>query len=221
VPSQKENEGFELQRERMVRVDLRGRGIRNPEVLERMREVPRENFLLKGHRRMAYNDCALPYLEGQTVSQPYIVALMTELVAPGLDDTVLEVGTGSGYQTAVLAGMCRMVHSIERLETLHRAASMNLERLDLSNVELHHRDGWLGLPEHAPYQAILVTCAADTVPPALVEQLDEEGRLVIPIGNPRSPQQLMRYTKREGELVLHNAGGVIFVPFVRGIPPSQ
>jgi len=211
-------ETLEMQRERMISRDLRGRGIRSADVLRRMAEVPREEFLLEGHKRMAYHDSALPYLGGQTVSQPYIVALMTELASPRADDTALEIGTGSGYQTAILAGLCRRVVSIERLEALHVAAEANLRRQGIQNVELHHGDGWQGLSESAPFQVILVTCAAESVPQPLVEQLDEGGRLVIPLGHARSPQQLVRFTRHGDRLARHDAGGVIFVPFVRGTP---
>jgi len=208
---------FQVQRERMIQRDLIGRGIRDPRVLEAMRNVRREDFILESHRRMAYHDCALPFLEGQTVSQPYIVALMTQLTKARLTDRALEIGTGSGYQTAVLAGLCAEVVSIERRQALHLAAAANLEDAGIENAKLIHADGWDGAREMAPFDIILITCAAESVPTPLIDQLAEGGRLVIPLGSPRSPQQLVRFTRQGDDLKRHDAGGVIFVPFLRGV----
>jgi len=184
------------ERKRMVERQLKGRGIESPEVLEAMGEIPREAFLPPSRASQAYRDQALPLSEGQTLSQPYMVAVMTEALLLEPSDRVLEVGTGSGYQTAVLARIAQEVFTVERIQALADGARDNLEALDIHHVHFRIGDGTLGWPEEAPFQAILVTAGAPRVPPSLASQLDPEGgRLVIPVGD-RFTQELTRVTRR-------------------------
>jgi len=198
------NGGFDQARRAMVRDQLARRRIRDPNVLRVMGEVPRERFVPEALRDAAYEDRALPVGEDQTISQPYIVAYMTEKleVRPGLH--VLEVGTGTGYQAAVLARLGAQVDSVERIAVLHGAARRRLEALGLTNVRLHCGDGSLGWPPHAPYDRILVTAGAPDVPPALLDQLREGGRLILPVG--RSDAQTLvcveKHAGRTREIVL-------------------
>ncbi|HYM84186.1 MAG TPA: protein-L-isoaspartate(D-aspartate) O-methyltransferase [Candidatus Dormibacteraeota bacterium] len=199
----------------MVERQLRGRGIRDPRVLAAMGEVPREAFLPESARTLAYADEALPIEAGQTISQPYVVALMTELLATEPGQRVLEIGTGSGYQTAVLARLgCRVV-SIERFAELADLARERLERLGYGDaVEIRVGDGSLGDPAGAPYSRIIVTAAAPHMPDPLREQLDPDGgRLVIPVGR-RASQVLAVVDRRGDEWVERSAGDVVFVPLV-------
>lgn len=162
----------------------------NP-VMDAMAAVPREEFVLPAYRHLAYRNSALPIAAGQTISQPLIVALMTELLEPTQEDVILEVGTGSGYQAAVLAGLVRHVYSIEIVEELAGSASRVLERLGYENVTVRAGDGYAGWPEHAPFDGIIVTAAAPHLPPPLLAQLKPGGRLVIPVDEARGHQQLM------------------------------
>ena len=195
---------------------LREQGISDPRVLEQIRNVPRHLFMDEALASRAYEDTALPIGLGQTISQPWVVARMTEaVVAEPTPEKVLEIGTGCGYQTAVLAGIVPQVYSVERLLPLLRRARSLLRSLELYNVQLRHGDGWQGWKKHAPYGGILVTAAPEFVPPALLEQLDEGGRLVIPVG-PRGRQELLEIT-REGERFERRSLGLVsFVPLIGG-----
>lgn len=202
-------------RERLVQ-RLKEQGIADPRVLERLRSVPRHLFVDEALASRAYEDTALPIGLGQTISQPWVVARMTEaIVAPPTPEKILEIGTGCGYQTAVLAGIVPQVYSIERLAPLLRRARSLLRSLDLYNAHLRHGDGWKGWPKYAPYGGIMVTAAPDHVPEALLEQLDEGGRLVIPVG-PRGRQELFEITRRGDDFERRSLGLVSFVPLVGG-----
>lgn len=195
---------------------LREEGIRNSAVLEVMREVPRHIFVDEALASRAYEDTALPIGHGQTISQPYIVARMTEiLLAEGVPDKVLEVGTGSGYQAAVLARLVPQVYSVERIEAFLRAARERFRMLDLRNIRLKHSDGSWGWPEHAPYEGIIVTAAPEEVPSALLDQLAPGGRLVMPLG-PRGDQALVLIVRRTGEFERTDIERVSFVPLLGG-----
>jgi protein-L-isoaspartate(D-aspartate) O-methyltransferase len=201
------------ERLRMVDRQIRARGVKDPAVLEAMATVPRHEFVPDSVRGSAYADHPLPIGEGQTISQPYIVALMTEALAVDADDRVLELGTGSGYQAAVLAAIVDTVFTIEYFEALADRARGDFERLGLGNIIVKAGDGWLGWPEHAPFDAVIVTFAAPTVPPAVVEQLETGGRICIPLGEPDTIQELMLYTKQaDGSLRSRSLGAVRFVP---------
>lgn len=204
-------DAYASERERMVRQQLAVRGIRDPRVLEAMRQVPRHRFVPRDELAYAYADGPLPIGSGQTISQPYIVALMTQMLALQGGETVLEIGTGSGYQAAVLALLARQVYSVERHANLAENARKVLRDLGLSNVEVLTGDGSRGWAQYAPYQAILVTAAAPEVPQPLLDQLAEGGRLVLPVGG-RGTQILERW-ERQGE-VFHSEAGipVAFVP---------
>jgi protein-L-isoaspartate(D-aspartate) O-methyltransferase len=201
-------------RERMVRDQIEARGVRDPRVLEAMRTVPRHRFVPDASLRQAYADHPLPIGEGQTISQPFIVASMTELLDPQPGDRVLEVGTGSGYQAAVLSRLVAHVYSIELVPELAERARSRLRELGYENVEVITGDGYAGLPEHAPFDAIVVTAAPPEVPPALVEQLAVGGRLVIPVGR---WDQVLRVIERTADGVAERSEyPVRFVPLVRG-----
>ncbi len=184
-------------RERMVEQQIKARGVSNRNVIAAMLKVPRHMFVPDDMVPYAYDDYPLPIGEGQTISQPYIVALMTELLEPKPTDVVLEIGTGSGYQAAVLAQIVKKVYSIERISKLAEFARKNLKMLGINNVEVVLGDGWYGLPEHAPYNGIIVTAAPEDVPKPLLDQLADEGRLVIPIG---TDFQRLWVIRREGEI---------------------
>jgi len=169
-------------RRRMIEQDIRRRGVRDPRVLDAMTTIPRERFVPSAVRASAYEDRALPIDFDQTISQPYIVAYMTELLAVTAQCKVLEIGTGSGYQTTVLARLARTVHTVERLDALRERTARTIAEMQLTNVVLHAGDGSLGLPALAPFDRIIVTAAAPRVPPPLIEQLADGGRLVIPVG---------------------------------------
>lgn len=204
---------YTAERLAMVRNQLQasGRNIRDPRVLQAMRKVPRHEFVPPDLRDAAYQDRPLPIGYSQTISQPFIVAFMTEKLEPEASDRVLEVGTGSGYQAAVLAELVRDVYTIEIVEPLASRAKRTLEERGYENVHVKAGDGYRGWPEKAPFDAIIVTCAPDHVPPPLVEQLAEGGRMVIPVGDyPR--QQLYLYEKVGGELQESAILPVYFVP---------
>jgi protein-L-isoaspartate(D-aspartate) O-methyltransferase len=199
-------------REAMVKNQLMAGGIRDPRVLEAMAEVPRHEFVPLRVRPFAYADGPLPIGHGQTISQPFIVAYMTQLLELTKDDTVLEVGTGSGYQAAILGKMAKEVYTIEIVPPLAQSAKELLERLGFQNVHVREGDGYLGWPEKAPFDAIIVTCAPDHVPEPLVNQLREGGRLIIPIGEEGGIQQLVLLRKRDGKILQENKLDVRFVP---------
>ena len=201
------------QRRRMVARQLAGRGIRDCRVLAAMAGVPREWFLPPHLASEAYEDAPLPIGSGQTISQPLIVALMTEALAPRRRDRVLEIGTGSGYQTAILARLAGRVYTIERLPDLLVEAEERFRRLGLTNIETRLGDGAAGWPECAPFQGIIVTAAAPSVPTPLTEQLAPGGRLVIPIGDLAS-QELVILQRGPAGMVERRAGGVRFVPLI-------
>ena len=202
-------------RDRLVQ-RLKEQGISDPRVLERIRNVPRHLFVDEALASRAYEDTALPIGLGQTISQPWVVARMTEaVVAEPTPDKVLEIGTGCGYQTAVLAGIVSQVYSVERIGPLLRRARPLIQSLDLYNVHLRHGDGWQGWSKHAPYGGILVTAAPEQVPDALLQQLDEGGRLVIPVG-PRGRQELLEITRHGERFERRSLGLVSFVPLLGG-----
>jgi len=195
---------------------LRRRGISDPAVLRAMDEVPRAHFIDAQHARSAYADQALPIDCGQTISQPYVVAYMTEQLEVRPQDRVLEVGTGSGYQTAVLSRLAREVVSIERYRTLANQARKRLATLGADNVEVVVGDGLAGVPRHAPFDRILVTAAAERVPQALVDQLAEGGIMVLPLGAHRGTQHIVKLTKSQTELKREDLIPVRFVPLLPG-----
>lgn len=201
----------------MVEHDLRDRDISDEAVLKAMGKVPRHLFIDPGQSHLAYADGALPIKEDQTISQPYIVALMTQSTRLQPSDTVLEIGTGSGYQGAVLAEIVHKVYSIEIIKSLADEARARLKRLGYKNIEVKHGDGFLGWKEHAPFDAILVTAAAPKIPQPLVDQLREGGRMVIPVGTSRFSQDLMVLTKTRDGLIKKFVTGVIFVPMTGAV----
>lgn len=207
-PLQKQD--YAMQREYMVRFQLEARGIRNPQVLAAMRKVERHLFVPKKLRSQSYTDGPLPIGEGQTISQPYIVALMTQLLEPAPDDIVLEIGTGSGYQAAVLAECVREVYTIEIVELLCKQASERLKTMGYDNIHVRCGDGYKGWPEKAPFNKIILTCAPDKVPQPLLDQLAEDGILVAPVGT--FWQELKVYRKKDGKITSQTNIAVRFVP---------
>lgn len=201
-------------RERMVSEQIEGRGVSDPLVLAAMRSVPRHLFVEEALMSVAYDDRPQPIGHGQTISQPYIVGLMSELlrVEPGM--SVLEIGTGSGYQAAVLAEMGAEVFTVERIKKLYMAARQRMMKMRYFHVRLKLDDGTLGWPENAPYDRIIVTAGGPRVPQALLEQLNDPGRLVIPVGGDRSRQELVMVTKENGVVTEENKGFVAFVDLV-------
>jgi protein-L-isoaspartate(D-aspartate) O-methyltransferase len=207
--------GLAQERERMVAVQLRARGIRDERVLAAMTRVPRHEFVPSEFQSQAYEDHPLPIGQDQTISQPYIVAVMLAELALGTEDVVLEVGTGSGYVTALLAELAKHVYSVERHASLAKQAEERLQRLNYTNVKIVTGDGNLGLPEEAPFDEILVSAAATEIPRPLFEQLKEGGRMMIPVGSQHA-QQLQLVQKENGELVVTDMEGCRFVPLVSG-----
>lgn len=208
---------FTNARERMWHDQLTGpgRGLKDARVLAAMRTVPRHEFVPEEYRFSAYDDRPLPIGHGQTISQPFIVAFMTEQLQPQPTDKVLEVGTGSGYQAAILSGLVKEVFTIEIVEPLAKRAETDLRRSGYTNVFVKAGDGYLGWPEHAPFDAIIVTCAPDAVPQPLVEQLKEGGRMIIPVGPDGGVQELYLLEKRGGEVKQRAVLPVHFVPMTR------
>lgn len=204
---------FGQARARMVREQMMYRGIHDRRVLLAMGSVPRELFVPPEHREYAYEDGPLPIPEGQTISQPYIVALMTEALGLRGDENVLEIGTGSGYQTAILSKLASKVWSVEKHAGLAAQAKEVIETLGLDNVEISIGDGTLGWPEHAPYDAIIVAAASPSIPDPLIEQLKPEGRIVIPLGS-RYDQDLERWERRGEAWHIDRLSPVRFVPLV-------
>ena len=206
---------FEKRRLRMVQDQMVERDISDSVVLRAMRTVPRHEFVPPELINEAYSDRPLPIGLGQTISQPYIVALMTELLALKRHHRVLEIGTGSGYQAAVLAEIVDSVWTIEIVEPLAKSAAERLKKLGYTNVTVRCGDGYAGWKEHAPFDAIIVTAAAEQIPPPLTEQLREGGQMVIPVGPAFSVQSLFLVTKRGGKITTRNVAAVRFVPMTR------
>jgi protein-L-isoaspartate(D-aspartate) O-methyltransferase len=212
--SQEDTERYAALREQMVAMTIEARGIEDAGVLKAMRTVPRHRFVPERFEDQAYGDHPLPIGYGQTISQPYMVAWMTELLDLQPGERVLEIGTGSGYQAAVLAELEDIqVYSIEIVPELAESAQARLQQLGYDQVQVIQGDGYYGWKEHAPYDAVIVTAAPDHLPSPLVDQLAAGGRLVIPIGPPGGYQTLWQFTYEQGELQAHNLGGVSFVPF--------
>jgi protein-L-isoaspartate(D-aspartate) O-methyltransferase len=211
-----EEEFFAQARKRMVAEQIVARGVMDRRVLEAMETVPRHLFVPQHLRSLSYQDSPLPIGSGQTISQPYIVAFMTELLSLKEGDKVLEIGTGSGYQAAVLSLMAREVYTIEIKRELVDRARETLKGLGYDNVAVYVGDGYLGLPEGSPFDAIIVTAAAPQIPPALLEQLRPGGRMVIPVGQPSRTQNLTLVTKGiNGEVRQIEVAPVLFVPLTR------
>ena len=205
---------YQKLRKEMVEHQIKDRGIYNEKLLGVMMQIPRHLFVPEGMRDSAYDDNPLPIGSGQTISQPYIVALMTELLELRGDENVLEIGAGSGYQAAILSKLAKRVYTIERVKELADRTRELLREYNYANVEVIHGDGTKGYPKEAPYDVIIVTAAADRVPQSLLEQLAEGGRLVAPLG-PRYHQELVRIKKvSKDELQTEYFGGVIFVPLI-------
>jgi protein-L-isoaspartate(D-aspartate) O-methyltransferase len=203
--------------QKMVAEQLVPHGVTDERVLEAMAGIPRDLFIASRLRRHAYEDRALAIDCGQTISQPLVVALMTQALAPKPDDIALEVGAGSGYQAAVLSRLCRKVITLEREPALAEQASETLARLGFTSVQVAVADGSLGWPTSAPYDMILVACAAREVPPALLDQLADGGRMVIPVAvSPDEPQDLRLYDKHGGEVSFRSLFPVLFVPLLTG-----
>jgi protein-L-isoaspartate(D-aspartate) O-methyltransferase len=206
-------DSFREQRLTMVTRDIRGRGIRDRQVLAAMEKVPRHLLVGEHHRKDAYADHPLPIGEGQTISQPYVVALMTEALKLRPVDRVLEIGTGSGYQAAVLAELVREVWSIEIRQGLAQTAAARLKELGYANVTVKHADGYFGWEERAPFDTIIITAAVNHIPPPLIRQLKEGGRLILPLGSTVFYQTLTLVTKlKGGELDVQQLDPVAFVP---------
>ncbi|MFB0526195.1 MAG: protein-L-isoaspartate(D-aspartate) O-methyltransferase [bacterium] len=205
-------EELEKERKAMVVEQIEERGIKDKRVLEAMEKVPRHEFVPEEYRAFAYEDSPLPIGEGQTISQPYIVALMTECLNLEGDEKVLEVGTGSGYQAAILSELSKEVYTIEILEPLAERAGELLKKLGYGNVKVKCGDGYLGWEEYAPFDGIVVTCAPDHIPQPLIDQLAEDGRMVIPLGDVHFLQVLKLIEKKEGKVTVRNVTPVRFVP---------
>jgi protein-L-isoaspartate(D-aspartate) O-methyltransferase len=202
---------FAAERERMVKEQIVMRGVNEERVLAAVRKVPREEFVPEQFRAASYADQPLPIGYDQTISQPFIVAFMTEQLRPRETDRVLEIGTGSGYQAAILAELVAEVYSIEILEPLAKTAEATLQRLGYKNVHVKAGDGYKGWLEHAPFDAVIVTCAPDHVPQPLVDQLKDGGRMIIPVG-PFGDQELYLLEKENGQLRQRGVSPVRFVP---------
>jgi len=199
-------------RDDMVREQIENRGVKDPRVLAAMREVPRHLFVPQNLRSKAFTDRPLPIGNGQTISQPYIVALMTEVLSLTASSRVLEIGTGSGYQAAVLAAVAGDVYTIEIKAKLYEQAARTLRTLQLDTVKTRLGDGYYGWTDQAPFDAIMITAAVDHIPPPLLRQLKDGGRLVLPLGNPFSYQNLVLVTKHAEDYTVKQITGVLFVP---------
>ena len=206
---------YESAREQMVRSQIVARGINDQATLRAMRKVPRHLFVPPSYVKEAYSDRPLPIGYSQTISQPLIVAYMTELVKPSKGKKALEIGTGSGYQAAVLAEIVDTVYTIEIVKELATEAAARLKILGYKNIVVKYGDGYKGWPEHGPFDIIIVTAAADHIPQPLKDQLAEGGRLVMPVGNPAAAQELVLLTKRNGKITEQRLEPVLFVPLKR------
>jgi protein-L-isoaspartate(D-aspartate) O-methyltransferase len=214
-------DSYAKKRQAMMEHDIKGRGIKDKNVLEVMGKIPRELFVDVSLRDRAYADHPLPIGEGQTISQPYIVALMTEALKLKPSDRVLEIGTGSGYQAAVLAEIVKEVFTIEIRKSLAEEATQRLKDLGYKNVKVKFGDGYYGWEEYAPFDAIIITASANHIPPPLIKQLKEGGRLILPLGSTLFYQTLTLATKEKGELNIEEMGGVIFVPMTGEVEKSK
>jgi protein-L-isoaspartate(D-aspartate) O-methyltransferase len=212
-PAQTQVADFATQREHMVKEQIVMRGVVTERVLSALRKVPREEFVPAEYRAQSYKDQPLPIGYDQTISQPFIVAFMTEELRPQQTDRVLEIGTGSGYQAAILAELVAEVYSIEIIEPLAKTAEATLQRLGYKNVHVKAGDGYKGWPEHAPFDSVIVTCAPEHVPQPLLDQLKEGGRMIIPVGA-KFAQELYLFEKKNGRLQQSAVLPVRFVPMV-------
>ncbi len=211
-----DQDDYRQKRLQMVEKQIAARGIDHPATLKAMRSVERHRLVPRSQVKNAYDDRPLPIGHGQTISQPYIVAYMTEVIQPKPEMKILEIGTGSGYQAAVLAEIVDRVYTIEIVGALANSARNNLENLGYNNIEVKHADGYYGWEEHAPFDAIVVTAASEFIPPPLIEQLKEGGKMVIPVGAPFTAQHLMLVEKqKDGKIKTTNLLPVRFVPFTR------
>ena len=201
---------FKVMREKMVETQIKARGVKDPRVLSALFKVERHRFVPEEYLNSAYADQPLPIGEGQTISQPYSVALMTELLELKGDEKVLEIGTGSGYQAAILAELAKEVYTIEIIESLASMTKNRLSQLGYQNVNVKAGDGYLGWPEVGPFDGIIITCAPDHIPKPLIEQLKEGGRMVVPVG--AYSQELKKIVKRSGKIVTTDVIPVVFVP---------
>ncbi|MDD1713624.1 MAG: protein-L-isoaspartate(D-aspartate) O-methyltransferase [Methanoregulaceae archaeon] len=208
-----EIEGREKERLRMVETQIAARGVRDERVLSAMREIPRHLFVPESYQSAAYNDSPLPIGKGQTISQPYIVAVMTELLRLVPADKVLEIGSGSGYQAAILGKLAQTVVTVERIPEVAEMARANLARVGITNVTVATGNGTIGYPEGAPFDGILITAATPSVPAPLIDQMAEGGRLVAPVGS-RDLQELVRLTRQGERITRELFGGVVFVPLL-------
>ena len=207
---------YTLLREQMVNRQIIARGVKDEFVIMAMLNVPRHLFVPEGSRSMAYADTPLPIGEGQTISQPYIVAFMTECLELKPEDRVLEIGTGSGYQAAVLAELVKEVYTVEIVPILGNRTSKILDEMGYTNIHVKIGDGYRGWPEEAPFDAVIVTAAPLDIPQALIDQLKEGGRIIIPVGSQVTAQKLIKGVKKNGRLVTEDVLPVRFVPMVKG-----
>ena len=201
---------YKVMREKMVETQIKARGVKDPRVISALLKVERHRFVLEEYLNSAYSDQPLPIGEGQTISQPYIVALMTELLELKENEKVLEIGTGSGYQAAILAELAKEVYTIEIIESLASTAKKRLSEMGYQNISVKAADGYLGWPEAAPFDAIIITAAPDHIPKPLLDQLKDGGRMVVPVGT--YAQELKKIVKRSGKIETTGIISVIFVP---------
>ena len=210
-----QDDKYDAARGKMVTQQIISRGVKDPLTLKAMRKVPRHLFVPGEYQKEAYEDYPLPIGYGQTISQPYIVAYMTEVVKPGPDKKALEIGTGSGYQAAILAEIVNRVYTIEIVPELARESAERLKEMGYQNIVCKYDDGYKGWPEYAPFDIIVVTAAPDKIPDPLIDQLSDKGRLVIPVGPPSSVQELILIEKNNGKTTQKRLTFVRFVPFRR------
>jgi protein-L-isoaspartate(D-aspartate) O-methyltransferase len=208
-------EYFLEKRKEMVQSQILNRGIKDKNIIDAMLKIPRHLFMGSNYEDEAYNDYPLAIGSGQTISQPYVVALMSESLELSKDDKVLEVGTGSGYQTAILAAICKEVYSVEKIKELYESAKKILETLGYDNIFLAHKNGYFGWEEHAPYDKIIVTAAPADIPKPLLDQLKNNGIMVIPVGPTGWNQVLYKVIKKEKDIQKISLGNVAFVPMVQ------
>ena len=211
----RKQQDFEKQRDEMVKSQIEKRGVKDPATLAALRKTPRHLFVPANSLGDAYDDRPLPIGYGQTISQPYIVAFMTEVIKPQPTHRVLEIGTGSGYQAAILSGIVKEVYTIELIDSLASQAKTRLDKLTYKNVTVKTGDGYYGWKDKSPFDAIVVTAAAEHIPPPLIDQLKEGGRMIIPVGSPFMVQQLMLVEKKDGKVRTTSLMPVRFVPFKR------